>query len=189
MLKKTITFKDLDGNDLTEDFYFHLTKAEITEMELSQKGGLSSYLEQIVKTEDAAELIAIFKDIILKTVGRRSEDGRRFVKNEEIRNDFMQTEAYSELFMELATNTDAATAFMTGLIPAGLEQQVQREIAAKKTEDVQLPQEDVPSEPSWIKENRLPNDAELRDATPEQLRLAFQRKAAQDPGNMPQASA
>lgn len=185
MLKKTITFNDLDGNPITEDFYFHLNKAEITEMELSQKGGLTAYLEKIIKAEEAGELMLLFKEIILKTVGRRSEDGRRFIKNDEIRNDFVQTEAYSELFMELATNAQAATDFMTALIPKDMVEQVKAEAAAK-TEDVQLPES---NEPAWIREDRDPTQAEFASMTPEQLQDAFRRKAARDPEKMPRTGA
>lgn len=172
MLKKTITFHNLDGQPISEDFYFHLNKAEIAEMELSQKGGLSGYVDQIVKSEDAPTLIKLFKELILKTVGRRSEDGRRFIKNQDIIDDFTQTEAYSELFMELSTNHESAIAFMKGVLPAGMESQVE---ASAKTEDVKLPDDQIPA---WIKEERLPTDAEMREATPEQLRIAYARKIA-----------
>lgn len=180
MFKKSITFHDLDGNKITEDFYFHLTKAEVTELELSEKGGLTGYLQAIVKEEDAKELIAKFKEIILMTVGRRSEDGRRFIKNQEIRDDFMQTEAYSELFMELATDADAATAFMTALIPAGLENQVKQEIESNKTEDVQLP----PSSPSDIfrekmkDPNWIPTEKDLVGIDLDLFAEAWRRKAS-----------
>lgn len=192
MLKKTITFDDLDGNSLTEDFYFNLSKAEITEMELSQKGGLSAYLQKIVKTEDTKELITIFKELIVKSVGRRSDDGRRFVKNQEITDDFMQTEAYSELFMELATRSQSAVEFIKGIFPAGLEKEMEKLVAdraaeAGKTADTaetadikELPSTE-PEVPSWITEGREPTDKEVREATPEQLRLAYQRKNAAKP--------
>lgn len=118
MLKKTIKFTDYDGNERTEDFYFNLSKAEITEMELTQTGGLVRLIEKIVAEQDSKRIIEIFKDLILRSYGEKSPDGRRFIKNKEIQEAFSQTEAYSELFMELATDADAAADFVNGIIPA-----------------------------------------------------------------------
>jgi nitrogen regulatory protein PII len=118
MLKKTITYTDYDGNQRTEDFYFNLSKAEVTEMELSAQGGLSKMLEKIIASQDSKRIMEIFKDIILKAYGEKSGDGKRFIKNQELRDAFVQTEAYSELFMELATNADSAAAFINGIIPS-----------------------------------------------------------------------
>lgn len=127
MLKKSITFEDLEGNKLTEDFYFNFSKAELVELEMSEKGGLVGFLEEIVKTQDGQLIIDIFKKIILLAYGVRSEDGRRFIKSDELRNEFSQTDAYSELFMELATNAGAAATFMNGVIPAALAEEVKKE--------------------------------------------------------------
>ncbi len=117
MLKKTITYTDYDGNERTEDFYFNLTKAEITEMELSHDGGLTKLIEKIVAEQDSKRIVEIFKDLILRAYGEKSPDGKRFVKNQELRDAFAQTEAYSDLFMELATDAEAAVAFVNGIIP------------------------------------------------------------------------
>lgn len=117
MVKKTITYTDYNGNERTEDFYFNLSKAEVTEMEMSIDGGLSKTIKSIIAAKDAPSIIKMFKDIILKSYGEKSLDGKRFVKNDEIRDCFSQTEAYSVLFMELATNADEAAKFMNGIIP------------------------------------------------------------------------
>lgn len=117
MLKKTITYTDYDGNERTEDFYFNLTKAECIEIEMSSDGGLSAMINKIVASQDNKRIIEIFKDIILKAYGEKSLDGKRFVKTQEIRDSFTQTEAYSQLFMELATDADAASAFINGITP------------------------------------------------------------------------
>lgn len=124
MLKKSITFEDLDGNSITEDFYFNLSKAELVEMELSEKNGFAASLQRIIDSSDGAEIIHQFKSIILKSVGLRSEDGRRFIKSKEISDEFSQTDAYTVLFMELATDADAAGAFVRGIVPAGMDIQV-----------------------------------------------------------------
>ena len=117
MLKKTITYTDYDGVQRTEDFYFNLSKAEIAEMELSTAGGLDKTINRIVAEQDGARIIALFKDLVLKSYGKKSDDGRRFIKNQELRDDFAQTEANSDLFMELATDADAAAAFVNGIVP------------------------------------------------------------------------
>jgi len=118
MLKKTIKYVDFDGNERTEDFYFNLTKAEATEMEMSTEGGLANSLKRIVEDKDAKRIIESFKDIILRSYGVKSPDGKRFIKNQELRDEFSQTAAYSELFMELATDAEAASKFVNGIIPS-----------------------------------------------------------------------
>ena len=118
MLKLTRTYQDYNGVSRTEDFYFNLTQAEITEMEVSVDGGLVEMINRIVAAQDGKQIIALFKDIILRADGEKSPDGRRFIKNQEIRDAFAQTEAYSDLFMELATDSKAAANFVNGIIPA-----------------------------------------------------------------------
>lgn len=123
MLKKTITYKDYNDVERTEDFYFNLTKAEVMEMEMSTTGGLAEMIQRIVAAQDAPAIIKIFKDLLLKAYGEKSPDGKRFVKSNAIREAFEQTEAYSILFMELATDDKKAAEFINGIIPADLNQQ------------------------------------------------------------------
>ena len=125
MLKKTITYEDYNGVERTEDFYFNLSKAEVTEMELSITGGLSEMINKVIKAQDTPTIISIFKDLILRAYGEKSADGKRFIKNQELKDAFMQTEAYSQLFMELATDAQAASDFVNGIIPKDLEQQLE----------------------------------------------------------------
>ena len=120
MLKKTVTYVDYNGVERTEDFYFNLSKAEVTEMELSVEGGFSKMLEEIVKSNDNARILELFKEMVLKAYGEKSADGRRFVKSKELAEAFSQTEAYSEIFMELAMDEKAAAAFVNGIMPANL---------------------------------------------------------------------
>lgn len=124
MLKKTITYNDYNGAERTEDFYFNLSKAEVTEMELSTTGGLAEMITKIVAAQDAPAIIKVFKDLVLKAYGEKSADGKRFIKSEELATAFSQTEAYSILFMELATDADAASKFVNGIIPADMAKQV-----------------------------------------------------------------
>lgn len=122
MLKKTITYTDYNGVERTEDFYFNLSKAELMEMEMTTTGGLGETIKQIVKAQDSASIVKIFKDLVLKAHGVKSPDGKRFIKSDEIRDSFEQSEAYSILFMELATDADAAANFVNGIIPNDLQQ-------------------------------------------------------------------
>lgn len=117
MLKKTITYTDYNGEERTEDFYFNISKAELTEMELSIDGGLSEMITRITQAKDVPAIIRVFKDLILRSYGVKSPDGKRFIKNAQLTEDFSQTEAYSELFMELSTDSKAASAFVNGIMP------------------------------------------------------------------------
>ena len=117
MLKKTITYADYNGVERTEDFYFNLSKAEVMEMEMTTTGGLAEQITKIIAAQDNPSIIKIFKNLVLKSYGEKSPDGKRFIKNDELRTAFSETEAYSNLFMELATNTDAATSFVNGIVP------------------------------------------------------------------------
>ena len=117
MLKKTITYTDYNGIERTEDFFFNLSEAELIEMELSRAGGLSVILKRIVDAQDTASISKEFKDILFRSYGEKSDDGKRFVKSKALSEAFSQTEAYSKLFMELATNADSAAEFINGLMP------------------------------------------------------------------------
>ena len=117
MLKKTITYTDYNNVERTEDFYFNLTRAELMEMEMGAVGGLSGMIEKIVSAKDAPAIIKVFKELVLKAYGEKSADGKRFIKSKEISDAFSQTEAYSQLFMELATDADAASKFVNGIAP------------------------------------------------------------------------
>jgi hypothetical protein len=117
MLKKTINYTDFNNNERTEDFYFNLTKSEVMEMEMSTSGGFAEKITKIIAAQNVPAIIKIFKDLILDSYGEKSPDGKRFIKNKELTDSFVQTEAYSNLFMELATNVDSATKFINGITP------------------------------------------------------------------------
>lgn len=117
MLKKTITYTDYEDKERSEEFHFNLTKAEIVEMEVSKSGGLSQHLTSIVKSNDQGQIMATFKEIVLKSYGQIEPGGNRFIKSTELSTAFSQTEAYSELIMELATDANAAADFVKGIMP------------------------------------------------------------------------
>ena len=124
MLKKTITYIDYNGVERTEDFYFNLSKAEVLELEMGTTGGLTEMINKIVAAQDTPTLVKIFKDLVLRAYGEKSPDGKRFIKSDEIRDAFSQTEAYSNLFMELATDAEAASKFFNGIIPDNVDKPV-----------------------------------------------------------------
>lgn len=124
MVKKTITYTDYNGETREEDFYFNLTKPELVELELGEDGGLRSYLEKIVKSKDARNVLAMFKKIIGVAYGIKSPDGRRFLKSKDISESFFQSEAYVVLYMELLNNPDVAAAFIRSMLPEDMQSKV-----------------------------------------------------------------
>ena len=118
MLKKTVKYVDYNGIERTEDFYFNLNKAEVTEMEFSIKDGLSTNIQAMVDSQDKGKIFTLFKEILLKAYGVKSEDGKRFVKNAELREAFEQCEAFSEILTELGTDEAVMTAFINGILPS-----------------------------------------------------------------------
>lgn len=124
MYKIREKYEDYDGNERVEEFYFNLTKAEITDMELTTEGGMSAMLDRIIAAKDTAKLIAVFKDLILRSYGQKSPDGRRFIKSDELTKEFTETPAYSQIYLRLATDDKAATEFVNNVIPKDLQKEV-----------------------------------------------------------------
>jgi hypothetical protein len=118
MTHKTFKYVNFDGKEVEEEYYFHLSKAELMEMELSAYGGLEMLIKRLIEEKNSEEIVKIFKKIILSSVGQKSYDGNRFIKNDEIRTNFYQTEAYSQLFCELIQNPDYANEFINAVIGA-----------------------------------------------------------------------
>lgn len=165
MFKKTITYQDYNGDSVTEDHYFHLDKSELLEMELVEN--ISDKLTRLQETSDSAEIVKTFKRFIELSYGRRIDNGRRFSKSPEFFREFRETGAYSALFMELATDADAGAAFVSGLMPMDLQEQVK---AATENSGAVL---DVPVAASSVAAPTLPSAEELE-------RMIAQRKAADE---------
>ena len=136
MIKKTITFEDLDGNEISEDFYFHMRKSDLVELQVSESGGLTAVIRQIIETDDEQKLVEIFKKLILAAYGVKSEDNRGFNKSDALRESFSSTDAYSQLFMELATDANAAAQFLNGIMPAGLAKEIEKVTDSKDMNDM-----------------------------------------------------
>lgn len=130
MIKKTITYTDYDGNERTEDKYFHMSKRELIKWETeSGSGGMDKLIEKIIEEEDRKKIVEMFDDLILRSYGEKSMDGRSFTKSEELKNAFANSAAYDQLFYELLSDTDKATEFVNGLIPQDLNRQSNLEVA------------------------------------------------------------
>lgn len=172
MLKKTITYTDFNGVERTEDFYFNLTKAELVELEVGHQGGLSDSLQKIVAAEDGGAIIREFKTIILKAYGKRSEDGSRFIKNQQLRDEFETSEAYSVLFVQLVTDADAAAKFVSGIMPQDLMDKAQLSLEDFKQE--LAPKQPVSSPRGEYVESRIitSDEAAAMDAAELQAGLA-----------------
>lgn len=133
MIKETITFHDLEGNEITRDFYFNMFTTELAEWNFEKSGGLEGYIKKLQQTEDQAEIVKFMKEIILKSYGEKSEDGLRFIKSEEKALAFSQTEAFHVLFLKLAQDEKEATRFINGIVPAMPMDNKTAAIGTKKT--------------------------------------------------------
>lgn len=128
MIKLTKTYMDFNDVERTEDFFFHLTKAEVMEMEMSTSGGMAEMIQRIVAAQDTPAIIKVFKDLVLRSYGQKSPDGKRFIKTEELTEEFMQTNAYSDIFMELATDANKAAEFVNGIMPKDIQKDLEKEL-------------------------------------------------------------
>lgn len=145
MLKKQVTYKDYDGNDKTTTLYFHLNKFEWLELETYTKGGLIENLKHAIETGNAKKTIDILKKIILRSYGEKDPETGSFEKSDDIAIRFSKTDAFSELFYELAYNEEAAQSFFMGLIPVELRAEAEKKMAEMNRKEprlVQLPPTD-----------------------------------------------
>lgn len=121
MLKKTITDTNFDGEEKTKDFYFNISKAEIGNMQMSTEGGLEKLFRDLIDTHDEKKQAKLFNDLILSSYGEVSKDGDFFMKTDaeghRLADKFAQSAAYSELFIELATDTNKFIKFVIGILP------------------------------------------------------------------------
>jgi hypothetical protein len=139
MLKRDITYEDLDGETITETFYFNLNKVELVELEVEHRDGLREAMMRIIKSNDRKEIVAEFQKIILMSYGVRADDGKAFLKSDELRKKFSQSLAYPELFMELATNEESAATFINGIMPKGFVEEMEKAAAENGSQPAIMP--------------------------------------------------
>ena len=131
MIKKTVTYKDYNEVERTESFYFHFNEAEILDMEMSVEGGFAERVQRIVDSKDQSSLLKVIKNFVLDAYGVKSENGKRFIKNDEVKAEFVECPAYSMIFMELVTNDELAAEFVNGVVPDSMKERL-KAIAVKK---------------------------------------------------------
>lgn len=134
MLKKTITYHDFNGNEYTEDFWFGLTKSDLIDMEMNTPGGMQEYVTHIAQTQDMRAVLEMFKNLIFKSYGKKSPDGKRFIRSKEISEEFTQTDAYDVLLMEIFSDENAASAFVNGILPQDIAAQAAAMMAKQQEE-------------------------------------------------------
>jgi hypothetical protein len=187
MLKKTIKYEDFNGEEVVDDFYFNLTKAEIAEKQNSVEGGWAESLIRIGNSDDSNAILQEFKSIIESSVGRKSEDGKRFIKDQEAKDAFFQSNAYDTLLWDMMTNPDTAAEIITSIFPKDLVEAAQKgeDIFAKKDapnpfKAVEEPAREQDTRPAWVKEDRDPTQEELTKMSKEELTEAFRQKNRRD---------
>jgi len=164
MFKKTIKFTDFNGNEVEEDFYFHMSKAELLEM--AATGDMQERINRMIASKDNSEILREFKKIITASVGIRSEDGRAFIKNDEAKARFMFSPAYDELLFELISNANAASEFIRNLIPEKMQSEMKKEMEKIKSPFVETDKRVHSSDdtrPAYMRENRKPTHEEMQN--------------------------
>lgn len=169
MFKKTIQYKNLDGEDREKTFYFHLGKADLLKMAATEE--VEGRLRRIVSSQNPVDILKEVQALVEMSVGERSEDGDMFIRSPETTAKLMMSPAWDELLIELATKADATVEFVKNVLPASMQNELLK--AMKEQENIPIPFEE---DPAWIRENRDPTDNEVRNMTSEQLRQAFARK-------------
>ena len=133
MIKKTVTYTDYNGEQRTETFYFHYTEAEILDMEMSEEGSFADRIQRIIDAKDKTALMKLIKKFVIDAYGVKSEDGKRFMKNDELKTAFLECPAYSDIFMEMVTNDEIAAEFVNGVIPSTMKDRVAKLSNEKST--------------------------------------------------------
>ena len=181
MFKKTITFKDFNDVEQSQDFYFHLSKAELLEM-AADNNVMMTRIQRIIDANDGKAILNEFRELIRMACGLRSEDGSRFLKTPEAQSVLMDSPAFDELLMELATNAEASIAFLQMLIPEQMQKDMAKQMAKRdnsEKSEVDPFKEQEDTRPDWEKEHRNPTDAEIRGMSREELQKAFRNKMGQ----------
>lgn len=176
MFKKTIGFKDFNGDNQSQDFYFHMSKAELLAM-AADNSAMANRIQRIIDSKDGRAILQEFRELIEMSVGVRSEDGSRFIKNTAAKSALMDSPAYDELLMELATNAEAAAEFVRQLVPEQMQEEMRKQMEKAKGPEKDVdpfaqPAADDPR-PIWLKEERNPTEQELMGMSKEELQLAF----------------
>lgn len=186
MLKKTLTYETIDGEKVTEDFYFHMSKADLLKLMVSKEGGFEAYVQRVVQARDIREAIAAIGDILDLSYGRKTADGKGFEKSPEILSRFKSLEAYSDLYLELALNPEQGAEFVRAIMPKNLEgslpQNVELPSDKPATPAIPPPVSDTVAAQEWVDTANDPRPTymkEDRDPTPQELQKMSEAEIAQ----------
>lgn len=135
MFERTFTYEGFDGKEYKDTWGFYLSKADLLEIQLGSFVGLDALMKRLIETQNGKEIMAIVKEIILKAVGKPSTDGKHFIRNAEVSEDFHQTEAYSQLFEELVMDGEKALAFITSAVPRDIGEKMKAEMAKRESKE------------------------------------------------------
>jgi len=176
MIKKTIVYTDFNDQTVTEEHYFNLSRAELIELEISTEGGYGAFLEGVSQSKDNAFIFQQFKKILLDTYGKKSEDGKRFLKSAEISKEFEESEAYSQLIFDFFTDPEAAGKFFTELVPTGMLEEAKKMAAQQATTPVQTTTAPVLAETDPGVTSQPIIQKAAKDMSVEELRAAYVEK-------------
>lgn len=178
MFKKTITFKDFNDVQQSQDFYFHISKAELLEM-AADNNVMMARIQRIIDANDGKAILNELRELIRMACGIRSADGMRFLKTPEAQSVLMDSPAFDELLMELATDAEASIAFVQMLIPEQMQKDMAKQMAKRDNSEksqVDPFKETEDTRPDWMREHRNPRSDELRTMSREELMTAFQNR-------------
>lgn len=178
MFKKTIVFTDFNGDDQSQDFYFHMSKAELLAM-AADNSAMVNRIQRIIEAKDGRAILQEFRELIEMSVGIRSEDGSRFIKDSSAKSQLMDSPAFDELLMDLATNAEASAEFVRQLIPEKMQEQMREQLAKQADVDPFKNPVDGDPRPTWLKEGRTPTEQELQTMSREEMAMAFRHRTAQ----------
>lgn len=200
VLKKAITYQNLDGEEVTEEFHFQLTKAEVAERALIEGSGYADRLKALSVETDGAKIIKHFKEILESAVGRR--EGQLFIKNDDVRNHFMFSGAYDVFFMDLLEEKDSGAEIIKAMLPKDAHEAIDAELAKRNATTTELPAAPPKLEgesdgvvtltedeaqvqtlesgkdetPAWLKEKRQPTKDELKKMSQAEMLKVFEAR-------------
>jgi len=173
MLKQTIKYKTLDGEDRERDFYFHIKKDLLVELEIvhAAEGGFKERLQRIIESKKGRDIIDAFKEIVAMSYGVKSDDGESFLQSKERSEWFMGTDAYSEFFLQLVTEADFAATFVNGIMPSNLEQEAAKLEARMRANGISTEPDNTQDKAT----QNLPTPAEMAKMSKDDLEAVFER--------------
>lgn len=172
MFKQTITYVNFNDEEVSKDFYFHMSKPEFVMLGVGAEA-MDERIKRMVATNDAKAVLDELDSILKLAVGRKSEDGESFVKDQKAWNDFRFSPAYDEFVMHLMIEPNRMVEFINQLIPEKMQKELRDHFAKQGSTPV------VEDTPAWVREDRDPTPQELRNMTAAEMQAAFAKRLQQ----------